>query len=127
MYCQPILVMSKICDYLNDNDFVHLTMCCKKFRAYATKYGKLYKFYKQSEIMNSVHKYNFVNIIYDLQSLSIESISKTVENIVFTDIFNGDITPLYQLPNIKSVNVGFEFTDLELVQSIPDKIFERKQ
>lgn len=128
MDTQPVLVMHKICNYLDhDIEYIHLIMCCKKFYHQSKKYRNLYKFYKLSEIIKSVNKYNFINIIYDYPLFSIESIPPTIQTIFFIDNFNDNITSLYELPNLKSIQVGFGFTNIESVRFIPNNIINRKK
>lgn len=125
---QPMLVMCKICNYLDrDIDYINLTMCCKKFYTKSDKYRSLRKSYKSSVIAKSIYRYDFRDIIYDYPIFSIDLVPVTIEKITFLDNFNDDISELFNLSNLNFVLVGPSFTNFDSIVDISYRITNRRK
>jgi len=92
---QPLEIIKYFCEFIVDEkDFVFLTMICKSL-ASVSDFKLLTKSYTFSKIIRSVDAYNFINIVYNLESIRIQLMPKNLESIILSNDFNYDWPQYY--------------------------------
>lgn len=117
--------------FINDRDFINLTTTCKKI------YGKMkYRYFidahSLSKIMCVFDKYHFKTIIYDFKVVPPNfdlNILSNIETIIFSKNYSGlgDFSKIYELANLKFIDAGFHFNDINAIKNVPEKIINKQE
>ncbi|AKI78835.1 hypothetical protein [Acanthamoeba polyphaga mimivirus] len=122
----PLEILANISNFLTDKEFILLTTVDRFFYG-LKKINKLKNSYDFKVIHTIIDEYLFSHLIVDsTDSIDILSIYN-INTITLSDNFNGDIKIFYSLPNLNKINVSLNYTDVDSITSISDKIVNKKQ
>lgn len=122
----PPEILANISGFLTDKEFILLTTIDRFFYG-LKKINKLKNPYDFKTIRTIIDEYLFSHLIVDSTD-SIDILSKyNINTITLSDNFNDDIKMFYSLPNLNKINVNLNYTDIDSITSIPDKIINKKE
>ncbi|AEQ60249.1 hypothetical protein [Acanthamoeba polyphaga mimivirus] len=122
----PLEILVNISSFLTDKEFILLTQVDRFFYG-LKKINKLKNAYDFKVICKIIDEYLFSHLIVDSTDL-IDILSKrNINTITLSDNFNSDIKMFYSLPNLNKIHVNLNYTDVDSITSIPDKIINKKE
>lgn len=122
----PLEILANISSYLTDKEFISL-ISVNRFFYDLKKINKLKNPYDFKAIRTIIDEYLFSHLVVDSIE-SIDVLSKyNINTITLSHNFNSDIKMFYLLPNLNKIHVNLNYTDVDSITSIPNKIINKKE
>lgn len=123
----PIEIIKIISNFLDhDIDFINLIATCSSLYK-CSKLRDLTSSYPFSKISKVCNHYTFTQIVYDLETYDDSmKIPQDVHTIVLSEKYNDKLDYFYSHPNLKSIDVGIFYDNIDSLSTIIDTINKKE-